>query len=332
MTHKSIDALLASTIFLLFVLVTPNFNMVAEKFGFVQSAYAETVTPIDNTCLPTTNPWIKIKTPNGGEVYKVGEKIEVTWDSCNVPVNSNIKLELVYKNNQTGQSSTVISGSGDGWVSNDGKQDVKIPPFFDWKDAPTRPGNMYSIYIESESLETINDFSDNTFTVLSKVKNINCSAYTKPGTFKLSNEASPVGGILSQGHGPMKDSHFATITLKIDRNSNPVCINKIQLGSLTDPNLKISETSIYDSKGVLISKVPMSDWYNVPNTTYWAAWASVDIDLKAGTTQKFVIKADVLDSSLITSGLFNIGISSINFDSPGARGSSLSFGEVFSIN
>ncbi|MBP6912706.1 MAG: hypothetical protein KBB86_02095, partial [Candidatus Pacebacteria bacterium] len=40
MTHKSIDALLASTMFLLFTMVTPHYEDVAKKIGFIDSAYA----------------------------------------------------------------------------------------------------------------------------------------------------------------------------------------------------------------------------------------------------------------------------------------------------
>ncbi|MGE9244477.1 hypothetical protein, partial [Escherichia coli] len=39
-THKSIDALLASTMFLLFTMVTPHYEDIAKKIGFFDNAYA----------------------------------------------------------------------------------------------------------------------------------------------------------------------------------------------------------------------------------------------------------------------------------------------------
>ncbi len=59
MTHKSIDALLASTMFLLFTMVTPHYEDIAKKIGFVDMAQAQTVATIAPTSTLTTVP-----TPN----------------------------------------------------------------------------------------------------------------------------------------------------------------------------------------------------------------------------------------------------------------------------
>ncbi len=37
-----------------------------------------------SACLPTTAPWIKVLSPAGGEVYTVGQNVNVEWTSCNV--------------------------------------------------------------------------------------------------------------------------------------------------------------------------------------------------------------------------------------------------------
>jgi len=46
-------------------------------------------------CLPTTSPWIKIISPNGGEEFKIGDTITINWATCNVSADSWISLELL---------------------------------------------------------------------------------------------------------------------------------------------------------------------------------------------------------------------------------------------
>lgn len=53
MTHKSIDALLASTMFLLFTLVTPHYEDIAKKIVFIDNAVASTYYSVVST-LPST--------------------------------------------------------------------------------------------------------------------------------------------------------------------------------------------------------------------------------------------------------------------------------------
>lgn len=98
MTHKSIDALLASTMFALFVFAVPNFTDVAKTIGFGYIAEAQTTQSTSTTtsssnqantnssgttCDSNTPPWLKITSPNSGEVYRPDDYITVTWDKCN---------------------------------------------------------------------------------------------------------------------------------------------------------------------------------------------------------------------------------------------------------
>jgi len=39
-------------------------------------------------CLPTTAPWIKVLSPNGGETFTAGQQIDVKWKSCNMSTTS----------------------------------------------------------------------------------------------------------------------------------------------------------------------------------------------------------------------------------------------------
>ncbi len=183
-----------------------------------------------------------------------------------------------------------------------------------------------------ETIVAVKPDTVNSLTIVSGTSTTTCSAKTT-GAFTLTNQGTPEGAMFSTGHSPMNDFHFATLSLKTTKTSGPICLNSIQLGALTDPNLKISKVSIYNTGGKLLATVPMSDWYKIENNTSWAAWVPLKLDIKKGNlTEKFIIKADVMDSSSVTAGLFNLGISGMTFGGPGARGSSLSFGNVFAVN
>ena len=38
----------------------------------------------ETKCNSNSEPWIKVVSPNGGEVFKVGDKMTIKWDSCNM--------------------------------------------------------------------------------------------------------------------------------------------------------------------------------------------------------------------------------------------------------
>ena len=46
------------------------------------------------TCLPTDPPSITVISPNGGETWTSGQQVTVTWTSCNVSANSQVKITL----------------------------------------------------------------------------------------------------------------------------------------------------------------------------------------------------------------------------------------------
>ena len=67
-----------------------------------------TVTPTSpaTDCIPTNTPSITVTSPNGGEVYTVGQQITVKWNSCNVSgINS---ISLIQKNSGGGFSQVGI--------------------------------------------------------------------------------------------------------------------------------------------------------------------------------------------------------------------------------
>jgi hypothetical protein len=81
-----------------------------------------------NTCKPDDTPWIKVISPNGGETFKVGEKIIVKWESCNISKNERITSRI---------NSVKISKIGNGYSTtkdrdpelglNNGEAELIIP-------------------------------------------------------------------------------------------------------------------------------------------------------------------------------------------------------------
>lgn len=270
------------------------------------------------SCTKTTSPYIKILSPNGGELFTPGQQIKVKWESCNVKGKVFIGFEWPSSfNTNFGITASSVNNTGSSFYNAPISSNFYSPNGLQY-------GKYYKISIKDVDTGKIFDSSDNDFTVNQ------CNTLTA-GSYSMSNKNTPEGAIFGSGHSTMNDFHFATITLKTDKKSGPVCINNVQLGSLTDPKLKINKTYIYDKNNNLLATVPISDWDT--NGGAWYAWAPIKMDIKKGNTAvDFIIKADVLDSKSLTDGLFNLGISGMNFDYPGARGIGLSFGNVFAVN
>jgi peptidoglycan hydrolase-like protein with peptidoglycan-binding domain len=54
-----------------------------------------------NTCTPTSAPSITVLSPNGGEIYKVGDMVNVKWTTCNLSPSQNL-LEIRLYNKNSG--------------------------------------------------------------------------------------------------------------------------------------------------------------------------------------------------------------------------------------
>jgi hypothetical protein len=92
--------------------------------------------------------WIKILTPNGGEVLKTGTRTRIQWQS------SDLKGKVVIVLYKKGIKHTVISTQ----TQNNGS--------FSWNIPPKLPeGKDYRIRIRSFEELSVNDFSDRDFTI-----------------------------------------------------------------------------------------------------------------------------------------------------------------------
>lgn len=117
-----------------------------------------------------TAPWIHITSPNGGEVYITGQRITVTWTSCNIPGNATGSITL---DDYHSQSSQGLNNGVSENFPNTGSAVVILPPagsgIYD-SNTPTDFGKYFKVGISysvfSPQFETIaQDLSDGLFTV-----------------------------------------------------------------------------------------------------------------------------------------------------------------------
>ena len=121
-------------------------------------------TSTTTSCLPTTSPWIKVLSPNGGETYTSGQQITVTWSKCNTTVNDQVMIIL--KSTQTAFGAEIAT------VPNTGTAIITLPTTFGGGQVPVTSGHYYKIRLELGGNATghiaPSDESDNLFTISAK--------------------------------------------------------------------------------------------------------------------------------------------------------------------
>lgn len=51
-------------------------------------------TTSSEVCSPNDTPWLKLLSPNGGEIYRQGQQITIRWTTCNIPASEKIIMEF----------------------------------------------------------------------------------------------------------------------------------------------------------------------------------------------------------------------------------------------
>ena len=118
-------------------------------------------------CLPTTAPWIKVVSPNGGETFTAGQQITVKWESCNIQPAPSAGEDAIMINLRglvsDGQSSNEFIAQ----VHNDGQSIITLPTSI--SEHPMLYGKNFKIAVSRGDLsaqsKTIGDLSDNSFTI-----------------------------------------------------------------------------------------------------------------------------------------------------------------------
>ena len=131
------------------------FNTDAPPGDYAITVYA--IDPFENpmendvelTVIDTTEPFIEIVAPNGGEVWEVGSDREITWTSSGVPGN----VSVLY--------------SKDNFVSNFNLIGIDVPNDggFMWEDIPDDPSATVRVRVISVDIDTLYDDSDEYFTI-----------------------------------------------------------------------------------------------------------------------------------------------------------------------
>lgn len=109
-------------------------------------------TPSNNTTDPNTPTSIKVTSPNGGESFKVGDSVHITWSSNNLNKNGSCIVTLAYDN----------GAKSSAWVP------VNTPNgFFDWKLTSESGGHQVKVDMDcyDSNQNNAHDQSDNFFTV-----------------------------------------------------------------------------------------------------------------------------------------------------------------------
>ncbi|MCE9585687.1 hypothetical protein K8Q94_03655 [Candidatus Nomurabacteria bacterium] len=134
---------------------------------------------------PTCNPSITVLSPNGGEIYHVGQTVTVKWKSCNLSASTLLGITL---------SESVSSGAHTTSLpvvqntSNDGSETfVLSSTIVDYFAGPN--GYPFKISVSSYGPGGVNDWSDNSFTINTN-QQANCSPNDPPSIKVL----SPNGG------------------------------------------------------------------------------------------------------------------------------------------
>ena len=113
-------------------------------------------------CLPTTAPYIKVLSPNGGEIYQAGQQITVTWSTCN-PNSNQAYILVVLRSIPSDMGTKEI-----GWYPNTGTANITLPTTGGLNNLLTS-GKYYKISLElgDGGMGRIvpTDDSDNLFTI-----------------------------------------------------------------------------------------------------------------------------------------------------------------------
>jgi hypothetical protein len=106
---------------------------------------------------PTSYPAVQVISPNGGEKYKVGQKIKVKWNPCNVSKNETVRVEIEMGVAANDYSSSWFTSLGD--TLNDGEETFTVPAFSNY-------GELFRVLVSPLDIVGSNgDTSDNSFTI-----------------------------------------------------------------------------------------------------------------------------------------------------------------------
>lgn len=147
-----------------------NQNLPVNNNQQVNAPTTQTVPVATTDCVSSSKPSITVLSPNGGEIYKVGDKITVKWNSCNV---SSTSYDIVVALHQDGAWDNVMYLSKA--TINDGSEIFAIP-------ANIKAGS-YKVRVGSSIAKIEQDFSDSSFTINSGIETTQVKVYFAKKSF-----------------------------------------------------------------------------------------------------------------------------------------------------
>lgn len=116
-------------------------------------------------CSLTTQPWIRILSPNGNELYTKGHRVTVTWASCNISASDKVHVSLIWKDSKNGSGGLVADAT-----NNDNQEIITLPSNIGTNKF-YKAGNLYKVQVVQSVHGSPNyngavDTSDNYFSII----------------------------------------------------------------------------------------------------------------------------------------------------------------------
>jgi hypothetical protein len=291
MTHKSIDALLASTMFLLFVLVTPNFNMIADKIGVIDSAdaaitssyyypagYSATSTAATSTSVTTVPSSTSATTSSVTTSGVVTTKTSVATSLIPV-ITQTLKLgdkneEVVVLQKKLINEGYLPQGTADGLYGNQTLNAVKTLQTVQKLNVDGIVGTQVRAVV-NEPDTILNKKASDVFVTLS--------------------QTNPKSHSVSPGQKDVELGHFLIFNLGPDVKITSMSFTEIGTGVSKMPGLlgTVRNLTLYDSVG---NKIISTDPQKVGGLPTWSN-ADGLFTIKSDENFKIIIKGDISASA-----------------------------------
>ncbi len=291
-----------------------------------------------DSCAEYSEPTLILLSPNGGEIYKEGQKIEVKWLSCNL--SKKAKIYFGVQNINTGHGYTLSLSDDKKTSTNTGKAKIILPTITSWQDniavSEMEFGSVYRLVIGAMSPYKDTTNPDSTDAYFSIEKDL----IKKPVVFKKCKAGREEGSYVLDNKLSLNDTDFSggdflelvnVANISLENEDQKVCVNGIQLGVTKNPKNLFSKIQVFDSKNKVVAKVFASDFVKDEENNIYTAWVPVKVLVKKDTREDFVLMASMLPKQMLEKGVFQVGFSGLNFSKPGAVGNSSIYGNKVNI-
>lgn len=199
-------------------------------------------------CISTTKPWIKVTSPTAGQTYTIGQKIPITWTSCNV---ENLNIDLLSGGKEfggaEGQDKILASlGSYEIIASNPAKgfteRDTNSYEIGIYSSSPEVTARSDTFYITSLTSNSAQSVTAPTITNTGNCMNLTYSLKFKDKDINRKGEVTILQKFLKdKGYlNVLPTGYFGTLTLKAVKSFQKANgINQTGLvGSITRGKIK----------------------------------------------------------------------------------------------